>query len=94
LTSIPRQMRRTGRDRRENDNPAVVSAQTSRLRQTLDRAREGGATLAIIDTPGKSDSAATETARCQAKRPATAQELLAEALNDLFAKYNVPTVSE
>jgi chromosome partitioning protein len=52
------------KDRRAADNPAVVSAQVSRLRQTLDLARENGADLAIIDTPGKSDSAAIETARC------------------------------
>src|SRR5271166_3045479 len=52
------------KDRREADNPAVVSAQTSRLRQTLDLAEKGGAGIAIIDTPGKSDSAATEAARC------------------------------
>lgn len=52
------------KDRREADNPAVVSAQTSRLKQTLDLASKGGASFAIIDTPGKSDSAATEAARC------------------------------
>ena len=51
------------KDRRDADNPAVVSAQVSRLRQTLDAAREGGADLALIDTPGKSDTAATDAAR-------------------------------
>jgi hypothetical protein len=30
----------------------------------------------------------------QAKQGGTVQELIAEALNDLFAKHNVPTVSE
>lgn len=30
----------------------------------------------------------------QAKRGGTVQDLIAEALNDLFAKYNVPTVSD
>jgi hypothetical protein len=30
----------------------------------------------------------------QAKRGGSVQELIAEALNDLFAKHNVPTVSE
>jgi len=30
----------------------------------------------------------------QAKQGGSVQELIAEALNDLFAKYNVPTVSE
>src|SRR5271169_5605939 len=52
------------KDRRQADNPAVVSAQVSRLRQTLDLARDNGADIAIIDSPGKSDSAAIETARC------------------------------
>jgi hypothetical protein len=30
----------------------------------------------------------------QAKRGGTVQDLMAEALNDLFTKYHVPTVSE
>jgi chromosome partitioning protein len=51
------------KDRRGADNPAVVSAQVSRLQQTLDAAREAGADLALIDTPGKSDTAATDAAR-------------------------------
>jgi chromosome partitioning protein len=52
------------KDRRTADNPAVVSAQASRLRQTLDLARENGADFAVIDSPGHNDRAATETARC------------------------------
>ncbi len=52
------------KDRRNNDNPAVVSAQVSRLRQTIGAAKEHGADFVIIDTPGKSDSAAIESARC------------------------------
>lgn len=52
------------KDRRKNDNPAVVSAQVSRLRQTISIAEEHGADFVIIDTPGKSDSAAVESARC------------------------------
>jgi chromosome partitioning protein len=51
------------KDRREADNPAVISAQVARLRQTLETARTNGADLAVIDTPGKNDSAAIETAR-------------------------------
>ncbi len=51
------------KDRREAHNPAVVSAQVSRLRQTLEAAREHGAEFVIVDTPGKSDSAAIEAAR-------------------------------
>jgi chromosome partitioning protein len=52
------------KDRREANDLAVVSAQVSRLRQTLDLARDNGADIAIIDSPGKSDSAAVEIARC------------------------------
>jgi chromosome partitioning protein len=51
------------KDRRAAENPAVVSAQVSRLRQTLEAARENGADLAIIDTPGKNDTAAVDAAR-------------------------------
>jgi chromosome partitioning protein len=50
------------RDRRAGDNPAVVSAPPSRLRQTLDAARSNGARFCLIDTPGKSDSAAIAAA--------------------------------
>jgi chromosome partitioning protein len=49
--------------RGENEPPAVVSAQASRLRQTLDLARANGADIAIIDSPGHNDSILTETAR-------------------------------
>jgi chromosome partitioning protein len=41
------------KDRRAADNTVVVSAQASRLRQTLDLARDNGADLAIISTPGQ-----------------------------------------
>jgi chromosome partitioning protein len=51
------------KDRRESENPAVVSAQVSRLRQTVGTAQEAGADFVIIDTPGKSDTAAIEAAR-------------------------------
>jgi len=51
------------KDRREDENPAVVSAQIGRLPQTLNAAKEGGATLAILDTPGKNGNLATEAAR-------------------------------
>ena len=50
-------------DRREADSPAVVSAQVARLRHTLDAARESGAEFVVIDTPGKSDSAAIDAAK-------------------------------
>lgn len=51
------------KDRREADNPAVVAAPASRLRPTLDAARQHGAQFVVIDTPAKSDSAALDAAR-------------------------------
>lgn len=41
-------------DRRQDENPVVVSCQTSRLSRVLEAARKNGAELTIIDTPGKS----------------------------------------
>ncbi|WP_346380558.1 AAA family ATPase [Acidithiobacillus sp.] len=51
------------RDRREVESPAVVSAQASRLKQTLEAARAGGAQLVIIDTAGRNDDSALNAAR-------------------------------
>jgi chromosome partitioning protein len=51
------------KDRREAEGPAVVSAQASRLKQTVEIARDHGADFIIIDTPGKSDSVAIDAAR-------------------------------
>jgi chromosome partitioning protein len=51
------------KDRREDENPAVISAQVSRLKPTLETARQHGADFIVIDTPGKSDSAGIEAAR-------------------------------
>ena len=51
------------KDRRGEESPAVVSAQASRLRQTLDAARAGGADLVIIDTAGRNDDSALNAAR-------------------------------
>ena len=51
------------RDRRETENPAVVSVPPSRLRQALEAAASHAADFVVIDTPGKSDSAAIEAAR-------------------------------
>jgi len=52
------------KDRRSgSDNPAVISAQVSRLKPTLQTAEDYGASLVLIDTPGRSDSAAIEAAR-------------------------------
>jgi chromosome partitioning protein len=51
------------KDRRTAENPAVVSAQASRLRQTLEVARENGVEYAFIDTAGRLDDAALNAAR-------------------------------
>jgi chromosome partitioning protein len=51
------------KDRREEDQPAVVSAQTARLKQTLTAAEELGAEVVIIDTAGRNDTSALEAAR-------------------------------
>ena len=51
------------KDRRTADNPAVISAHVSRLKQTIQIAQDYGADLVLIDTPGRSDSAAIEAAR-------------------------------
>lgn len=51
------------KDRRADDNPPVVSAQASRLRQTLDAAKAGGVEYAFIDTAGRNDDSALNAAR-------------------------------
>jgi len=51
------------KDRRATDNPAVVSAQVSRLKHAIQAAEEFGADFLVMDTPGKSDTAAVEAAR-------------------------------
>lgn len=51
------------KDRREAENPVVVSAQVSRLKPTLKTIQDHGVDLVFIDTPGRSDSAAIEAAR-------------------------------
>jgi chromosome partitioning protein len=45
-------------DRRKQEFPVVVSCQVSRLAQALAAAKEHGADIAIIDTPGKGTDAA------------------------------------
>lgn len=52
-------------DRRggEERPPVVVSCQVARLSQVLKAAEEGGADLAVIDTPGKSTNALIEAAK-------------------------------
>jgi chromosome partitioning protein len=50
-------------DRRKAENPAVVSAQASRLKPVLDASRNAQIDLAIIDTAGRSDDSALQAAR-------------------------------
>jgi chromosome partitioning protein len=49
--------------RKDSDNPAVVSAQSGRLKQTIEAAEANGADLVLIDTPGKNDNIALGAAR-------------------------------
>ena len=51
------------KDRRSEDNPAVISAQASRLYPALEAARGAGAEFAIIDSAGRSDDSAMAAAR-------------------------------
>ena len=51
------------KDRRAEENPTVVSAQASRLKQVLDSARTGGVDFAFIDTAGRKDDSALSAAR-------------------------------
>lgn len=51
------------KDRRNEENPAVVSAQASRLRPTLDSAESGGVDYAFVDTAGRNDDSALSAAR-------------------------------
>lgn len=51
------------KDRREDENPPVVSAQASRLHKTLEAARSAGVEYAFIDTAGRSDDSALAAAR-------------------------------
>ncbi len=50
-------------DSRPRDNPAIISAQPSRLEKVLQAAAGGGAHLVIIDTAPHSESAALAAAR-------------------------------
>jgi chromosome partitioning protein len=51
------------KDRRSDENPAVVSAQASRLVPVLDASRRADIDLAIIDTAGRNDESALNAAR-------------------------------
>ena len=49
-------------DHREDDAPFVVTAPASRLQEVLSRARDAGATLAILDTAPHTETAALDAA--------------------------------
>ncbi len=51
------------KDRRDEDNPPVVSAQASRLKPTLQAAKDSGVEYVFIDTAGRSDDSALNAAR-------------------------------
>jgi chromosome partitioning protein len=51
------------RDRRTDENPAVVSAQSSRLQPVIDASRRAEIDLVIIDTAGRNDDSALNAAR-------------------------------
>lgn len=48
---------------RGQETPAIVSCQIFMLSKMLEKAREGGADIVIIDTPGKIEQAALEAAK-------------------------------
>jgi chromosome partitioning protein len=52
------------KDRRTDENPAVVSAQAPRLKQTMETARSGGVDFVFVDTAGRKDDSALSAARC------------------------------
>jgi len=51
------------RDRREAENPTVVSCQVARLRFVLAEARKNGVDLVILDAPGKNAEATIEASK-------------------------------
>ena len=51
------------KDRRTAENPPVVSAQASRLKPTLQAAKDSGLEFVFIDTAGRSDDSALNAAR-------------------------------
>jgi chromosome partitioning protein len=51
------------KDRRAEENPAVVSAQASRLRQTMDAAKTAEVDFVFVDTAGRNDDSALNALR-------------------------------
>jgi chromosome partitioning protein len=50
-------------DRRQSDSPLVIDAQPARMPQALEKARNGGINLVVIDTPARSEQAALAAAK-------------------------------
>lgn len=50
-------------DRRQAESPIVIDAQPARLANALEKAREGGIEIAVIDTPPRSAEAALAAAK-------------------------------
>jgi len=50
-------------DRRQNENPSVVSAQVARLRPVLDAAKKAGTDLVVLDTPPRTSEATLEATK-------------------------------
>ncbi len=94
------------RDRRESENPAVIGALQSRIKQTLETARKHGADF-VVSREGKEFTGAwlkadfgtglrlVQIGKRKGEKGGKVylDDLIAEALNDLFQKYDVPTVS-
>ena len=75
--------------RRANENPAVVWAQASRLKQALDTARTGGVDFVFIDTAGRKDNSALNAARMSdlvliSTRPSILEVETLPEVNDLL----------
>jgi chromosome partitioning protein len=50
-------------DRRGQETPLIIDAQPARLPNALEKAKEGGINLALIDTPARSEQAALAAAK-------------------------------
>src|SRR5262245_18935818 len=51
-------------DRRAQDAPLVIDAQPGRLPAALEKARQGGVNLVLIDTPARTEQSALAAAKC------------------------------
>ncbi len=83
-------------DSRELDEPAVTSAQATRLPKILEAAKNASADLVIIDTPARSESTALAAAKCADLvlipcRPSVFDLQAIRMTADLTKLVNVPT---